>query len=89
MNKELVPRGTQKEEPWRKVLGKLSTWQEGINSLGKNDKGKDSQKLSLKKWDLEALKEERPKVSSLGHLRAESQQKAFEEETPKEENNEK
>ena len=36
-----------------------------------------------------SLEEERPKVSSLGHLRAESQQEAFEEETPKEENNEK
>ena len=71
------------------MLGKLLTWQEGINSLGKNDKGKDNQKLSLKRWDLEALKEERPKVSSLGHLRVESQQEAFEEETPKEENNEK
>ena len=43
----------------------------------------------MKRWDLEALKKERPKVSSLGHLRAESQQEVFEEETPKEENNEK
>ena len=49
MNKRLVPRGTQKEEPW---LGKLSTWQEGISSLGKNDKEKGKQKLSLKRWEL-------------------------------------
>ena len=27
------------------MAGKLSTWQEGISSLGKNDKGKGSQKL--------------------------------------------
>ena len=71
------------------MAGKLSTWQEGISSLGKNEKGKGSQKLSLKRWDLEALKEEKPKVSSLGHLRVESQQETFEEKTPKEENNEK
>ena len=44
--------------------------------------------MSLKRWDLEALKEERPNVSSLGHLKMESQQEAFKEETPKEENNE-
>ena len=70
MNKGLVPRGTQKEEPWREVAKKLSTWQEGISSLGKNDKGKGSQKLRLKKrW--EALKEEWPKVSSLGTPRNE------------------
>ena len=31
-----------------KQLGRLSTWQKGINSLGKNDKRKGSQKLSLK-----------------------------------------
>ena len=45
---------------------KLSTWQEGINSLRKNDKGEGSQKLSLKRWGLEALKEEGSNVSSLG-----------------------
>ena len=49
MNKGLVSRRTQKEEPWREVAGKLSTWQGGISSLGKNDKGKRSQKLRLKK----------------------------------------
>ena len=45
------------------MVGKLSTWQERINSLGKNDKGKGNEKLSLERWGLEALKEERPKVS--------------------------
>ena len=70
------------------MAGKLSIRQEGISLLGKNDKGKGSQKLSLKRWNLEALKEERPKVSSLGHPKMESQQEAFEEETPKEQNNE-
>ena len=65
MNNGLVPWGTQKEEPWREVAGKLSTWQEGISSHGKNDKGKGSQKLILKMWGLEALKEEGPKVSYL------------------------
>jgi len=45
--------------------------------------------LSLKRWELETLKGERPKVSSLRPTRTEKQQKAFEEkeETPKEENN--
>ena len=66
---------------------KLSNWQDEISSLGKNDKGKGSQKLSLKRWELETLKGERPKVSFLRHTRI-RQQKAFEEETPKEENNE-
>jgi len=47
------------------VAEKLSTWQEGINSLRKNDKGEGSQKLSLKRSGLEALKEEGPKISSL------------------------
>ena len=50
MNKGLVPRGTLKEEPRRKVVGKtinlvemeLVHW--GINSLEKNDKRKGSQK---------------------------------------------
>ena len=32
-----------------KQLGRLSTWQKGINSLGKNDKRKGNQKLSLKR----------------------------------------
>ena len=40
---------------------------EGISSLGKNDKGKSSQKVGLKMWNLEVLKEERPKVSPLEH----------------------
>ena len=74
MNKGLVLQGTQKEEPWREVVEKLSTWQEGINSLGKNDKGKGSQKLSLKRWELETLKGEKPKVNFLRHIRMERQQ---------------
>jgi len=44
--------------------------------------------LSLKRWELETLKGERPKVSSLRRTRTDRQQKAFKEETPKEENNE-
>ena len=89
MNKGLVPRATQKKEPWREVAGKLSTWQKWISLLGKNDKGKDSRKLSLKRWEPETLKEEKPNVSSLRHTRTERQQVTFEEETPKEENYEK
>jgi len=57
--------------------------------LGKNDKGKGSQKLNLKRWELETLKEEKPKVSSSRHTRTKRQHVAFEEETPKEENYEK
>ena len=37
--------------------------------------------------ELEMLKGEKLKVSSLRHIRTERQQKTFEEETPKEENN--
>ena len=37
----------------------------GFSSLGTNDKKKDSQKLSLKRYGLEALKEERLKVGFL------------------------
>ena len=70
------------------MAGKLSTWQEGISSLGRNEKVKGSQNLSLKRWELKALNDERPKVSSLGHTRTERQQEDFEKETPKEENNE-
>ena len=71
------------------MTDKLSTWQEEFSSLGKNNKEKSSQKLSLKRWDVETLKGERPKASSLRPTRTEKQQKAFEEkeETPKEENN--
>ena len=57
--------------------------------LGKNDKGKGSQKLSLKRWELETLKGEKPKVSSSRHTKTKRQQETFEEETPKEENYEK
>ena len=57
--------------------------------LGKNDKRKGSQKLNLKRWELEALKGEKPKVSSSRRIRTERQYKTFEEETPKEENYEK
>jgi len=42
--------------------------------------------LSLKRWELETLNEEKPKVSSLRHTKMERQQVTFEEETPKEEN---
>ena len=58
-------------------------------ALGKNDEGKGSQKLSLKRWELEALKGEKPKVNSSRHTRTERQQETFKEETPKEENYEK
>ena len=44
----------------------FSAWSEGISSLGKNDKGESYQKVVLKKWNLEALRKERPKVSPLG-----------------------
>jgi len=44
--------------------------------------------LSLKWWELETLKGEKLKVNSLRHTRTERQQETFEEETPKEENNE-
>ena len=68
---------------------KLSTWQEGINSLGKNNKWKGSQKLSMKMWELETLKGEKLKVNSSRHTRTERQYETFEKETPKEENYEK
>ena len=58
-------------------------------ALGKNDKGKGSQKLSLKRWELKALKGEKPKVNSSRHTRTERQQETFKKETPKEENYEK
>ena len=54
--------------------------------LGKNDKKKGSQKLSPKRWELEALKGEKPKVSSSRCIRTERQHETFEEETLKEEN---
>ena len=57
--------------------------------IWENDKGKGSQKLNLKRWELEALKGEKPKVSSSRRIRTERQYKTFEEETPKEENYEK
>ena len=66
MNKGLVPRGNQKEEPWREVARKTFNLarMESAHS-GKMTKGKTAKKLSLKMWDLEALKEERLEVSSL------------------------
>jgi len=45
--------------------------------------------LSLKRWELEALKREKPKVSSSRHTRMERQHETFREETSKEENYEK
>ena len=65
MNKGLVLGGTQKEDPWKEVAGKIFTLsRDWISSLGKNDK--KERKLNLKRWDVEALKEERLEVSSLG-----------------------
>ena len=66
MSKGLIPWGTQEEKPPRKVAGDLSAWQKVISSLGKNDKREISQKVGLKKWNLEALEKERTKVSLLG-----------------------
>ena len=67
----------------------LSAWQKGINSLGKNDKRESSQKVGLKKWNLEALEKERTKVSFLGSPQNGKVNKGlFEEGTSKEENNE-
>jgi len=48
------------------VVGKLSTWQKGISSPGKNDKRKRGQKVGLKKWNLKALEKEGTKASLLG-----------------------
>ena len=66
MNKGLVPRGTQKEEPRREVVGKTFNLakMESAHS-GKMTKWKAAKKLNLKRWGVEALKEERLEVSSL------------------------
>ena len=55
-----LERGTMRGSGWEafNLAGRNQlTWE--------NDKGKGSQKLSLKRWDLEALKEGGPKVSYL------------------------
>ena len=85
MNKGLVPRGTQKEEPQREVVGKTFNLaeMESVHSR-KMTKGKVAKKAESKKWGVEALKEERLEVSSLG-----TPQEAFREKTSKEENYEK
>ena len=59
--------GAQKEEPWKEVAGKIFNLA-GMESAysGKMTKGKATKKLSLKMWGLEALKEKRIEVSSLG-----------------------
>ena len=50
MNKELVPRGTQKEEPRREVVGKTFNLAEMKSAhLGKMTKGKVAKKLNLKR----------------------------------------
>ena len=67
MNKGLVPRGTQKEEPRKEVVGKIFNLAEMKSAhSGKMTKGKVAKKLNLKRWGVEALKEERLEVSSLG-----------------------
>ena len=45
--------------------------------LGKNDKGESSQKVGLKKWNLEVLKKERSKASPLGFPRMGKSTKGF------------
>ena len=58
----------------------LLAWQKGISSLGKNDKRENSQKVGLKKWNLEALKKGKNKGQpSRNPLERESQLEAFEE----------
>ena len=50
MNKGLVPRGTQKEEPRREVVGKTFNLTEMKSAhLGKMTKGKVAKKLNLKR----------------------------------------
>ena len=88
MNKGLVPRGTQEDEPWRKVARGLSAWYKGISQFRENDKRECNQKVGLKRWNLEVLEKERSKVSLLGPPRTESQLRAFEEGTSKEGNSE-
>ena len=67
MNKGLVPQGTQKEEPRREVVGKIFNLVEMESAhLGKMTKRKVAKKLNLKRWGVDALKEERFEVSSLG-----------------------
>ena len=53
MNKGLVPRGTQKEEPWREVAGKTFKLA-GMESthFGKMTKGKGSQKAESEKGEV-------------------------------------
>ena len=85
MNKGLVPRATQKKEPWREVVGKTFNLakMESAHSR-KMTKWKVAKKLNLKRWGVEALKEERLEVSSLR-----TPQEVFREKTSKEENYEK
>ena len=61
-----MPRNTRNQN--RYVLISHPMMQKGISSLGKNDKRESSQKVGMKKWNLEALKKERTKVSLLGPL---------------------
>ena len=68
--------GRKKKQP-RKVAGDLSAWQKGINSLGKNDKRESSQKVDLKRWNLEALEKIRTKVNLLGPPRARKSARGF------------
>ena len=56
--------------------------------LKKNEKGESSQKVGLKKWNLEALEKEISKVSPLGSPERESQLGVFKEGTSKEGNSE-
>ena len=88
MSKGLVPQGTQEDGPLKKVAGDLSAWQKGISPFEKNEKGESSQKVGLKKWNLEALEKEISKVSPLGSPERESQLGVFKEGTSKEGNSE-
>ena len=63
----------------------LSAWQEGISSPGKNDKKENSQKVGLKKKDLEVLEKARTKSQPTKTPQNEKVSKRiFEEKTSKE-----
>ena len=89
MSKSLVPRGTQEEEPGRKVAWDLSAWQKGIRSPRKNDKRESSQKVGLKKVESRSLGEGKNKSqpSSIPQ-NGKVSNRLFEEGTLKKENNE-
>ena len=61
-----MPRNTRNQNRYVPISHPMM--QKGISSLGKNDKRESSQKVGMKKWNLEALKKERTKVSLLGPL---------------------